>query len=153
MDSQDLPLIDQLLDRTEGVSKVVHVHDVGRGGAHLAERLVEGGASEVTVAEGEVNVQHRTPRSVLQHRVGDPADIGHLGSRSDDQRTGGGDPLPVGVGLGHREGVLAGRDIDPEGYGKVGCRPDGSVESGILAGVAAGPHPVGGERDALEPLP
>ena len=153
MDRQDLPLIDQLLDRTEGVSEVVHVHDVGCGGAHLAERLVEGGASEVTVAEGEVDIQHRAPRGVLQHRVGDPADIGHLGSRSDDQCTGSGDPLPVGVGLGHREGVLAGRDIDPEGYGKVGCRPDGSVKPGVLTGIAAGPHPVGGERDALETLP
>ena len=153
MDRQDPPLTNQLLDRTEGVSKVVHVHNVGRGGAHLAERLVEGGASEVTVAEGEVDVHHGTSRGILQHRVGDPADIGHLGSRSDDQRTGSGDPLPIGIGLGHREGVLAGRNIDPEGDGKVGCRPDGSVEPSILTGVATGPHPVGGERDALEPLP
>ena len=73
-----------------------------------------------------------------------------LAGGGDNQGSGREDFLSVGIFLGHGHGVLARGDVDAYGDGEVAGTLDSAVEAGILALVAAGPHPVGAEGDAVD---
>ena len=73
-----------------------------------------------------------------------------LAGGGDNQGSGREDFLSVGIFLGHGHGVLAGGDVDAYGNGEIAGTLDGAVETGVLAFVAAWPHPVGAEGDAVD---
>ena len=74
-------------------------------------------------------------------------DVTHLGGCGDDDRARR-QYLLLTIFLSHRERILAGRDVDTEGASEVRCGFDSMIETCVLAGVAAGPHPVGAQGDA-----
>ena len=58
----------------------------------------------------------------------------------------------VRILLFHRKGVLSGRNIDSQLYGKIRSCLYGFIKSGIFPLVAARPHPIGGKRNARKSI-
>ena len=85
------------------------------------------------------------------HRRNHLLDVAHLACSRDDNRSGC-EHFLIAIFLCHRETVLACGDVDSECAGKIATTLHRAVECCVLPFVAAGPHPVGAERYALEPL-
>ena len=150
---QDEALVHQLLNGQEGVAEVFGVLHGRHVVAHLAQRLGEGRTAQLQVVEAEVDVVERRLVVVHQHGRNHLLHVAHLAAGRYDDRTRSDDLATVGVFLRHGEGVLARRYVDLQGTTEVAQCLDGRVEACILTLLrAAGPHPVGRERYAIEPF-
>ena len=87
-----------------------------------------------------------------QHGREDLLDLRDLSHSADDDRAGAEHLGAVGVLLRHGQRVLTRGDVDAERDRQIRGRLYGIVETSVLTWVAAGPHPVGTQRDALQPV-
>ena len=102
----------KLLHRSEGLTEVFGLPDVGCLVSHLSEHLGKGRPAKGERSKAEVNMIERIAR------VGDEDGREYLlhvrdfTHRTDDHCPWAKDTRPVGVLLRHRERVLAGGDVD-----------------------------------------
>ena len=85
-----------------------------------------------------------------EHWREDLLHVRDLTDSADDDGARAQDLLAVGVLLRHRERVLTRGDIDAERDREVRSSLYGVIETSIFALIAAGPHPVGAEGNALK---
>ncbi len=151
MEGKQLAAFHELLHGVKSGGKFGRVLNGGHCRADLVKGLRQSRAAEFELIGREVYVVEGGVCSVDKDRRHRAADIGYLaGSRDDDGA--GSEHLLITVFLSHREGVLAGGNVDTERAGEIRTSLHGAVKGGILAFVAAGPHPVGAERHALQTL-
>ncbi len=152
---QQAVLVEVLNGGEEGLQRIGILQVRGRI-AHLAVDLREAGGAQAVLALAEVDQdQVGVPGIAAQLRGEHVAHVAHRREGTDDQRERGGHLvflalfLPDGL---HRQRVLADRDGDAELRAEfLTHRPDGVEQDGVLAGVARGGHPVGGQADVAEP--
>ena len=153
MAGHDETFFNELLNGHEGVAEVFGILDGGDVAADLSESLCKCRASEFQGIEREVDVVEAAFGHVLHDGADNLADIAHLAAGADDDGSRADNLVTVGIFLGHREGVLAGGDIDLQCAAEVAESLYCGVKAGVLALLCAtGPHPVGREADAFHTL-
>ncbi len=146
----------ELLDHPEEGLEGLRVVQVRRVVADLLVDLRQGRAGEAVGALAQVDEDEIVADVAAQLRGEGVAHIGHRGEGGDHQRQRRGDRLLLAVlpphGL-HGHGVLAHRDADAQRRAQLHAHGAHGVEqAGVLAGVAGGGHPVGGELDVAQSL-
>ena len=119
--------------------------------AHAAQRLCKGCSAQLRRLEREVDVVEIGVLVVHQHGRHHLADVCHLCTSADDDRSGCNHFRAVGIFLRHRERVFSRRNVHTDALTEATQRIDGTIEARILALLrAAGPHPVGRETHAVD---
>ena len=79
--------LDEFLYSHKGIGKVFGILDGRHITAHLAQTLCEGGATQPLLVEREVDMVQRTAFVVLDNRAYHLADVAHLTTGTDDNRS------------------------------------------------------------------
>ncbi len=138
----------KLLHGGKGCGKVLCALHTGGFLSYGAQGLVQGRATQLKRCAREINVVE-VAFLELQHGAHSLFHVAHLaGCRDDDGARG--EHFLAPIGLCHREAVFASGNVDAQGDGKVGAGLHGTVQGGVLALIAAGPHPVGAQRHSLK---
>ena len=149
---QDLALGAQRVDGVDEVHQVLGVVHIGHHIAALVERLAQNAAAHAALALAQV---HQHQRGVVFGGVelgGErAAHVGQRGKGAHDQAHGRGDLFLVAAILplrAHGQAVLAHGNRDAQRGAQLHAHGlHGGVQVGILAGLAASGHPVGGQLD------
>jgi len=148
---EEQPAPDQILDSGKRPDQVSRVSHIGNLCPQPIEHLGKGTASQRKGASGEPDIQKHRALLKLHHRAHSAADIRNFGNARNQHRARSQHLLPVGVFLGHGQRILPRGNVDAQGNTKIAGGLHGLVQTGILTLVLARPHPVGAQRDALDP--
>ena len=154
MTSKDETLVDGILNSIERISKILWVLDRRYIAADLLECLSESRTAKLECVEREIDIVNRS--AVVEHAywAHDLADVAHLATCRDDDATWAYHLLRSAVGLlvllSHRQRILACRDVDVEVDGEIRASLNCCIKTSIFTCIAARPHPVGTERNALQ---
>ena len=134
--------------------QVVGVVQIRRHITDLAEHLGQRRAGQAVLAPAQVDQQQFAVQTGFELRRGGQADVGDVGEAGDDQRQRRHHALVDAFFLpqcAHGQGVLAHRDGDAQLRAQFHAhRLDGFEQGLVLARVAGGGHPVGGQADLAQ---
>ena len=146
-----LTFADECLYGIESLFKLIGILDGRSCSSYSTQYLSKSGTTQLIGIIREINVVD-SPSVPLQYGFYYFLYIGTMSRSGYNHCSRGNHITSVRILLFHRKGVLSGRNIDSQLYGKIRSCLYGFIKSGIFPLVTTRPHPIGGERNARKSI-